>query len=254
MKLLPLAVLAAISAAFAQNTTPAFEAASIRPHTAPLSTIGGLKISGTLITMEGYNLPLLIQLAWNVPNYQLSLDAIPRTEGLYAYFDLVLRAPGERQPSREELRPMLQTLLAERFQVKVHRDTKEIPVYALLIAKNGPKLTEAAPDAECKSVFGPRNPTDRNYDYKITGCSIDRLVSGLGNSVSSDRPVIDKTGLTGKYDISLTATPDFRLRQSSDPGDISALDAVQKLGLKLEPQKLPLEMVVVDHAEKPSEN
>ncbi len=65
---------------------------------------------------------------------------------------------------------------------------------------------------------------------------------------------MDKTGLTGRYDITMFATPDFKMRNSSDPGDISPLDAVRKLGLRLEPQKAAVEILVVDHVEKPSDN
>jgi uncharacterized protein (TIGR03435 family) len=65
---------------------------------------------------------------------------------------------------------------------------------------------------------------------------------------------LDRTGLAGRYDITMFATPDFRLRDSSEPGDISPLDAVRKLGLKMEPKKDDIEVIVVDHLEKPSEN
>lgn len=81
--------------------------------------------------------------------------------------------------------------------------------------------------------------------------SVAREISNSG----VDRPVLDKTGLTGKYDIKLEATPEFRINNNPQPEDISIFDAVQnQLGLKLEPQKAMLEILVVDHAEKPSPN
>ena len=88
------------------------------------------------------------------------------------------------------------------------------------------------------------------YRYQFTNCTLAPLV----NTLQADRPILDKTGLTGRYDITMFATPDFKLRNSSEPGDISPLDAVRNLGLKLEPKKNNIEVIVVDHVEKPSEN
>lgn len=74
------------------------------------------------------------------------------------------------------------------------------------------------------------------------------------NNLNADRPILDKTGLTGQYDITIFATPEFRLRASSEPGDIAITDSIRQLGLKLEPQKATIEMLVVDSAAKPSAN
>ncbi len=74
------------------------------------------------------------------------------------------------------------------------------------------------------------------------------------DTLQADRAIVDKTGLTGRYDITIFATPDFKLRNSSEPGDISPLDAVRELGLKMEAKKDMVEVIVVDHVEKPSQN
>ena len=89
--------------------------------------------------------------------------------------------------------------------------------------------------------------------YKSKGCPIDKFIDHLTNLVS-DQPVVDKTSLTGKYDISLEAAPNFMMGIRTDPDDISVFTAIKTLGLKLEPQRAPVEIIVVDHIEKPSEN
>jgi len=210
----------------------------------------GLTISGSLVRMEGYGFAELVMEAYHVKGYQLS---VPHALNTHDYYDLAMRAPGEGPPSRAEVRQMLQTLLADRFKLAIHREMKVMPVYALVVGKNGPKLTESAPDDECSAHVGPQEPKARIYVYKLKGCSIDNLVDNLTELVS-DRPVVDKTGLTRKYDISLEATPNFKMSTRSDPDDISVFTAIKTLGLKLEAQRAPVETIVVDHIEKPSEN
>ena len=235
----------------AQSTSrPAFEVASIRLHTAPLQVIMGMTMSGTLVRMEGYNFAQLVMEAYHVKYYQLSLPHALNTDD---YYDLTMRAPGDNAPSREEVRQMLQTLLTDRFKLAIHHEMKIMPVYALAAGKNGPRLKESAPDAQCSAHIGPTTPKARIYVYRLEGCPIDNLVDNLTELVS-DRPVVDKTGLTGKYDISLEATPNFLTRTRSDADDVSVFTAAKALGLKLEAQRAPVEIIVVDHIEKPSEN
>jgi uncharacterized protein (TIGR03435 family) len=229
---------------------PAFEVASIRPHTGPLHVEMDLKISGTFVRMEGYNLPQLLMEACHSKPYQISL---PHAVSVDDYYDLALRAPGELVPSREEVRRMLQTLLADRFKLAIHHEMKVMPVYVLVAGKDGPKLKESTSSGECSGHIGPRTPEARTYVYKLTGCSIDNLVDHLTDLVSN-RPVVDKTGLTGKYDITMEATPNRMLSTRSEPDDISVFTAIKTLGLKLEAQRAPVEIIVVDHIEKPSEN
>jgi uncharacterized protein (TIGR03435 family) len=123
-------------------------------------------------------------------------------------------------------------------------------VYELTVDKNGPKLKPASSDGECASRIGPVQPEDRNYRYQFTNCTLAPLV----NTLQADRPILDKTGLSGRYDITMFATPDFKLRNSSETGDISTLDAIRNLGLKMEPKKDNIEVTVVDYVEKPSAN
>ena len=179
----------------------------------------------------------------------------------------------ERSATRER---MLQALLAERFKLAVHRETKELPEYALVIAKSGPKLQEAKPgETYPNGIKGPDGIARAGFmrmgrgDLTAQGLSMSTVVRLLSQQLG--RTVLDKTGLTGIYDFTLKWTPDESqdgpLRgpepgqpgsgssPSSDSSGPSIFTAIQEqLGLKLEPQKGPVEVLVIDHVEKPSEN
>lgn len=159
------------------------------------------------------------------------------------------KQPQDEQTKQRQL--MLQTLLADRFGLKVHHETRELPVYRLVIAKSGLKMQKTLAE-ESPGVNGGRG------QFTARGISIEVL--GLMLSMRLERPVVDKTGLTGSYDAILRWTPD----DAAGPSQISgtSLDsgpsfftAVQEqLGLKLEPSKEPMDTIVVDHVEAPSEN
>jgi len=249
MMMLCCALLCCAMLSFGQSATPrAFEVASVRAHQGPLTRIADFRPSGPRLALEGYNAVLLILEAYGLKNYQLSLAS----ENLPAfdYYDITAKAEGDGSPTRDEFRGMLQKLLADRFKLKIHREMREMPVYELVVDKNGSALKPGTGDAACASLVGPVQPEDRNYRYQFTNCPVDRLV----NALWADRPILDKTGLTGRYDITMFATPDFKMRNSSDPGDISPADAVRKLGLKMEAKKDNIEVIVVDHVEKASDN
>jgi uncharacterized protein (TIGR03435 family) len=147
----------------------------------------------------------------------------------------------------------LQTLLADRFQLRVHRERKEIPAYALLVGKGGPKFKESSPDATESThtvVSG------RNQSITASKTSMDELAQMMRGVFSMDRAVVDRTGLTGAYDFKIEATPEPRIKgDDSDLRNISIFTAVQQqLGLRLASQKAMIEVLVVDHVEKPSPN
>lgn len=246
MKAFPVWLILASRAVYAQQ--PAFEVASIRPHPAPLNRIADYSASGPRLSLGGYSIFLLVLEAYNLRNFQVAVASpgLPLDD----YYDITASAAGTRAPTRDEFRQMLQSLLADRFNLKVHREMREMPVYALIVDKSGSKLKPGSGDGACASRIGPLQPQDRNYRYQYTNCTLEPLV----NTLQLDRPILDKTGLAGRYDISIFATPDFKLRNSSEPGDISPADAVREFGLKLEPQKAMIEMLVVDAVEKPTGN
>lgn len=240
-----------ISAAFGQTAQPprAFEVASIKPHDGPLHSIFGFSSSGTRATYEVYSTSRLVMEAYNLNDYQVSFNVRqPEDE----YYDIFAKAEGDGAPTRNDFRQMLQTLLADRFKLKVHRETKEMPVYALVVGKNGPKLKESAPDA----VWSGRGTVNgRNQAMAQTKATMEDIAEAIRNNGFLDRPVLDKTGLTGTYDFKIESTPQFRINNNPELGDISVFTAVQdQLGLKLEPQKAPIEILVVDHIEKPTAN
>ncbi len=214
---------------------------------------------GGNLRLVGATLKNLIAYAYNVREFTISggpgwinsdrFDINARAEQSSASGD---SSGGSRQiPER------LRSLLAERFQLAIHRESKEQNVYALVLAKSGPKFSEAKPESK---------PTIRGRRGSIIGQGVgmQMLVINLANSM--DRPVLDRTGLTGTYDFKLEWSPDAQGPSSiagaggeapllPDPNGPSLFAALQEqLGLRLEPQKAPVEILVIDRAARPSEN
>ena len=127
-----------------------------------------------------------------------------------------------------------------------------VAVYFLVLDRNGPKFRESPPGATRRANHGV-DGRKQTLDLSLT--SMESLAADIRSSFFVGRPVLDKTGLTGLYDIKFAATPEFRLRDSTEPGDVDVFEAVQnQLGLKLESQKADIEVLVVDHIERPSAN
>jgi uncharacterized protein (TIGR03435 family) len=235
-----------------QTATPtvAFEVASVKPHE------GGMPWTGVRTTgnrLETYsNIGGLVMFAYKMPGDQISVAADVEDGVRGQFYHIEAKAPGDKPPTRDEFRPMVQALLAERFKVTVHREMREKPVYALVVAKSGPKFKEAAPDANTGYNV---HADGRNSEVTTARTDMAGFVDMLDGQAFLGRHIVEKTGLTGQYAIKLTFTPNDRLNAEPVPGDINILDAVQdQLGLKLEPQKAMVEMLVVDHVEKPTGN
>jgi uncharacterized protein (TIGR03435 family) len=166
---------------------------------------------------------------------------------------------------------MLQALLEDRFKVKVHHETREVPIYILSVAKGGPKL-EPFKEGTCNpyditATFPPppppENPCHNRGTVNNGVLTMETQAMTLDDFARStlgvmDRPVINKTGIQGRFNFHLEYTPDetSSAGRPVDPGvaEVSIFSAVQQLGLKLEPAKGPGDYLVIDHAEKPSEN
>jgi len=296
MKTIRPAILAFVTlTGFGQTAPPPqFEVASIRPSApAALGQVGlGLHIDGSQVSMRQFALKDEIAVAFNLKQYQVSGPDWLATEK----FDIVAKLP-EGAP-RNQVREMLQALLLDRFQMKTHHETKDFSVYAVVVAKSGLKMKEAPPDpagdptdgdkktdqgAVNVSVSGGRGGVVANYGngsfFTLGNNRIDAQKMQM-NYVADmlarfeDRPVVDMTGLTGKYDFTLTFTEeDYRAMMiraaissgmALPPEAIQAMErasgdslfsALQTLGLKLESRKAPLDVLVIDHAEKtPTEN
>ena len=183
------------------------------------------------------------------------------------HYDVEATAAGN--PSVSQMAgAMLQSLLEDRFKLVLHRETKQLPIFELTVVKNGLKLqpptedncTAVSPDSPPKPPepgaprlfpcgFARYGPKGSNWTLDGESITMARLVENLSR-VGLGRSVIDKTGLAGSYDVHLkwTADPD-------DPLEPSLFTALrEQLGLKLESAKGPVEVLVIDHAEKPSEN
>jgi bla regulator protein blaR1 len=164
-------------------------------------------------------------------------------------------ATAEGQPSAAEMKQMVQALLADRFRLKLHRETRQIPIYAIVIGPNGPNLPPEAepvacpqPALECgfPNIGGLEGGVHLIEARYATMANFSGLLTN-----NMDRPVIDKTGLTAGYSFDLTYEhpgPGWRT------GPAAAIDAVQKLGLRLEPQTETMEMLVIDSIDRPSDN
>jgi len=135
---------------------------------------------------------------------------------------------------------MLQTLLAERFQMAVHRETKQLPAYTLVLGKGGSKLRLASPDSKSGMTESPGPNGEQRTVFVSTPVRV--LVNLLANALGS--PVVDQTGLEGLYDYTL---------EWPDAGS-SLFASVDQLGLKLEAKKEPVEVLVIDRAQHPSAN
>ncbi len=231
-------LIAAASLACAQQ---AFEAVSIKPHPEPVY-VSRSSTSGTYATWEAETLRDLITEAWNLKYYQ-----VPDRPSWIAmeHFDISARAPGGAAPSKEAFRQMLQTMLAERFHLRVHFESKEIPVYALTIANSGHKLKQPDPDSRVGSTSAGPGKIEiiASHDTML------KLADQLSNSAG--RPVVDKTGLQGMFAFRLQFNPSATA-ESDLPSLPTALQ--DQLGLRLEPQNAPVETIVIDFSERPTPN
>jgi uncharacterized protein (TIGR03435 family) len=265
---------------------PTFEVASIKPNRSEDLRRLALFQSGRY-TMIGLTTKLLIERAYGLRDDQVSggpnwiswdrYDVNAKVDDSVAA-ELQKLPPNQRE---EQLRAMLQALLADRFKLKVSQTTKDLPSYALVIAKNGPKLQEAKPgDTYPNGIKGlDGRPQGRGGASMFTGWITSRItgqgisVAFLAMSLSQQlhRTVTDQTGLNGIYDIKLEwannempaaipARPEGATSgadalpspESSGPSLFTALE--EQLGLKLESKKGPVEVLVIDHVERPSEN
>ena len=170
--------------------------------------------------------------------------------------------------TKDQRRLMLQDILADRFKMKVHGESKETSVYALVVAKNGPQLKKVEPDE--KRVTGIENKDGTivqgqllysRRPGQIIGQEVPMELLAKSLSGLAGRPVIDNTGITGVYDFKLEWQPDHSPPRgepgeiATDPSAPSIFSALQEqLGLKLESQKVAIPMIVIDHIEEPSEN
>ena len=254
---------------------PPFDVVSVKPNK---SDTGMVRIMGK---PDGYaasnvSLKVLIQSAYGIREDLIS-GAPSWADSARFDIDAKVAAPDVdalKKLSQEQRRSMLQPLLADRFKLKIHTETKLLPVYEIVLAKGGSKLKEAtAGDTYANGIKGPdgvgRGGMMRFGPGQLTAQAVP--MTSLTNMLSQQlhRTVLDKTGLTGKYDLELNWTPDqgadpmFKGAEGSPQRGDAAPDASgpsiftalqEQLGLRLQSAKGPVETLVIDHVEMPSEN
>jgi uncharacterized protein (TIGR03435 family) len=285
------AVLASV-AAFAQTPPPRaeFEVAAIKPSAPPAAgqARAGVQVDGAQVHCSYLSLKDYIRFAYKVKDHQISGPDWLAS----ARFDIAAKLPAGA--TRDQVPEMLKALLEDRFQVKVHRETKEFPVYGLAVTKGGLKMKESPADPATDGAEAAKAPVTITATGGPGGTSVDL---GKGSSFSMgnnkfearklsmislaemlsrfvDRPVVDMTELKGSYDFTLDFSPeDYRamlirsaiaagvslppeaLRAIEGSSGDSLFAALQGLGLKLESRKAPLEVLVFDQVLKtPTEN
>lgn len=235
----------------------AFEVASLKPA-APNNLGEGYSLSllpGGRLRAANMSLRQMIQIAWDLKRKNLVTGDLSWLDS--QKYDLDAKASGAL--GEPAARVMIQTLLVERFQLRFHRETRQLPVYFLKLAKTGmtgPEL-HPSPSGDCGKV--PAEPAAANpcgalgmSNGRFNGhrTNMEELATDL--SVILGRPVFDKTGLTGSFDLTLTWTPDQSAIDSPGPSVYTALQ--EQLGLKVETGKGPVQMIIVDAAEKATGN
>ena len=244
-------------ARMAANAKPAFEVATIRPsdpaHPEQIITLRGAEVITTNVTVHA-----LINLAyWLHPKQLTGGPAWTESDK----FDVAGKPDAPGQPNVDQMKMMLQKLLADRFQFKFHFEKRELSVYAITIAKTGAKLIKSQDDP--KGIPGwsfGRTPSGTRITFR--NAPLSQVTAVLQNSM--DKPVVDQSGLSERYDFTVTFTPDpaqaalmgVPLPAADNPDAAPDLFTAfeQQLGLKLESTKAPVDVMVVDKVERPSEN
>ncbi len=261
-----------VLAAFGQSSPQGFDVVSIKPGdpTAQMVHIG-ISQSGSF-EAKGVDLKTLIAMAYDVRGFQISGG--PGWTGIDRY-DIVTKdmagGPSEetlknmndaqRNEFRDRLMGKVRLLIEDRFQLKIHKESKELTVYALVVAKGGTRLETAVDDGSHDGGLNAGRADDGKTAIVGKNLQIPNLVRFLASQVGRD--VLDQTGLTGKYNFKFSfspdlnrspdiATPDAPRADTSGPSIFTALQ--EQLGLRLDTQKAPVEIIVIDSVQKPSDN
>jgi len=238
------------------DANPSFEVATIKPSR-PDEPGKAFLVRGAQFTTVNTTLDDLIQFAYDVQAKQV-VGGLPWMES--EKFDIEAKPDIPGSPSREQLRSMVQKLLADRFQLKFHKETKELSAYVLTVGKNGSKMTKNTGDPN-----GLPGLFFRQLGFLTVRNATMADFAHLMQSAVLDRPVVDQTGLDGKWDFVLKWTPDesqfggmgIKVPPPSDAADAPPplFTAIQEqIGLKLEAGKAPVEVLVLDHVAEPSAN
>jgi len=241
----------------AANANPSFEVATIKPSK-PDATGKGFGINGRRLSTFNTSLTDLIVFAFDVQKNQIlnGPDWIDKDK-----YDITGVPDAEGSPSNQQWKSMVQKLLADRFQLTFHHDTKELSVYILSVAKGGPKNLSKS-DSTTDGFSVPIRPVPGGLTMPIRNALMTDFTGFALQGAVLDRPVLDRTGITGRYDFTLTWAPlgtEFGGNlpppapvDNPPPGLFTAIQ--EQLGLTLVATKAPADVMVIDKAEKPSAN
>lgn len=225
----------------AATAQTAFEVASVRECPKDHDSFSQGSFPANRLALHNTTLQIAIAIAFGYDSIRISGPDWLNNQ----CYTIEAKVDGDKQLSRKEMEPLMQNLLQERFHLVTHHETKTLPGYALVIAKGSPKLHASKEGTESHFYILP-NGIDMRH------ASLATLAGALASQGAAGGPVIDKTGIQGEYDITLhyatVGHPDSNL-----PDIFTALQ--EQLGLKLVPQKVPVEILVIDHVDKvPTEN
>jgi len=246
------------AAASTSLKTPVYDVVSIKPNTSGNEWVS-ISVDPDKYSATNVSLKSLIEKA-----YGIKVDLIvgePRWVDS-ARFDIRAKIVDPdtemlKKLTPEQSRLMFQSLLADRFQLRVHKESKVLPIYEMVIAKDGPKFKQSPPmpSVADEGSVGLRRGSISVQNTELTAHAVPMVSLADQLSHTLHRAVTDKTGLVGDYDFSLKWDPDHELGESSESSTASIFPAIQdQLGLKLQSTKGPVETLVVDHVEMPSEN
>ena len=221
--------------------SPAFEVASIKPNRAGPG-VSSIHVTEGRVSMENVSLKKMTLWAYGIPDDREYALAGPDWLGTES-FDVQASFPADTPT--EKVRQMTQALLAERFKLAVHKESRQLPIYVLVVAKGGPKM-QTVEDGQSRT-------TGRPGHFEATRITMQHFADLLARFMS--RQVVDETGLKGMFDFTLEWSPD-EMKPGAENAGASLFTALQEqLGLKLEGRKGPVDVLVVDHIEKaPTEN
>jgi uncharacterized protein (TIGR03435 family) len=226
------------------DARPAYEVASIKPNNSTSNSSSSKGTTGQIV-MTNQTLKRLVERAYNVKPFQVSGPEWMEN----VRFDIIAKYPPDTK--NEERMLMLRTLLEERFGLLVHRESKSLPGYTLVAAKGGFKLRSAESDGGGSHI----NTTGSLVEVLDAGkVSMQDLADFVAEQLGET--VVDKTGIDGVYDFGLRWSRDDLSANGGDSGAPTLFTALQEtLGLRLQPEKVPVEIIVVDHAERiPNDN
>lgn len=245
------------------NASPAFEVSTIKPAS-PENEAKNYSFEGRIFKAENYNVEDLLALGYGLHSAQVIGEPAWFSSALY---DIEGIPDLQGRPNQHQKCLMIQKLLADRFGLRFHIEKRLLPVYAIAVSRSGPRLTRSIADAEAPERF---HWVGRLGDLKVENMAISEFAIWFQKNVT-DKPVVDRTGLTGRYDFTLTWTPsewqfpqfrktggfipsatDGQFDAKAPPDLYKAFD--EQLGLHLEAARALIDVMIIDHAEKPSPN